>query len=238
MELFTGTSGYAYKEWKGAFYPEKIRNDEMLPYYAARFRACEINNSFYRVPAEKTLLQWREQVPPEFRFVLKAPQRITHFTRLKEESRETLEYFLKIARSLGEQLGPILFQLPPNMKCDVARLQNFLGYLPADVRAAFEFRHASWFDDSVFAALRAAGAALCIADTEEEQTPHVATTDAWGYLRLRRVAYSPDDLAEFLAWTRQQSWQQAFVFFKHEDAATGPRLAREFAEMFRGTDNV
>jgi len=235
MELFTGTSGYAYKEWKGAFYPEKIKNDDMLPYYAQRFRACEINNSFYRVPAEKTLLQWREQVPPEFRFILKAPQRITHFTRLKEESREPLDYFLNVARSLGEQLGPILFQLPPNMKCDVARLERFLGFLPGDVRAAFEFRHASWFDDVVFQTLRAAGAALCVADTDDEQTPQVATNDEWGYLRLRRVAYERDDLQSFIAFMKQQSWRQAFVFFKHEDAATGPRLAREFAELFEGS---
>ncbi|HEX6559619.1 MAG TPA: DUF72 domain-containing protein [Longimicrobiales bacterium] len=234
MELFTGTSGFAYKEWKGAFYPGDIKNDQMLPYYAARLRACEINNSFYRVPAEKTLLQWRAQVPAEFRFILKAPQRITHFTRLKEESRETLDYFLKVARSLGEQLGPVLLQLPPNMKSDVARLKNFLGYLPADVRAAFEFRHASWFDETVFGVLRDAGAVLCVADTDEAQTPHVATNDAWGYLRLRRVAYQPAELEAFAAFVRAQSWQQTYVFFKHEDAATGPRLAQEFAAMFAG----
>ncbi len=233
MELFTGTSGFAYKEWQGSFYPEKIKNDDMLPFYAQHFRACEINNSFYRIPAEKTLLQWREQVPAHFEFILKAPQKITHFTRLKEESRDTLEYFLKVARALGEQLGPILFQLPPNLKLDVARLQNFLAYLPPDVRAAFEFRHASWFDDAVYGTLRAAGAALCIADTEETQTPRLATADEWGYLRLRRVAYGPGDLDEFAGWARQQKWSKAYVFFKHEEAGTGPRLAKEFAELFQ-----
>ena len=124
--LRTGTSGFAYKEWKGSFYPEKIKNDDMLSFYASHFRSVEINNSFYRVPAEKTLLQWASQVDPEFRFVLKAPQRITHFTRLKEESKDPLAFFVKTASALGEQLGPILFQLPPNMKLDLQCLQNFL----------------------------------------------------------------------------------------------------------------
>lgn len=233
MELYTGTSGFAYKEWKGTFYPEDLKNDQMLPFYATHFRACEINNTFYRMPAEKTLLQWREQVSPEFRFVLKAPQRITHFTRLKEESREHVEYFATVARTLGPQLGPTLFQLPPNMKADLPRLEAFLEFLPADLRAAFEFRHASWFDDAVFDVLRAHSVALCIADTEDEQTPRVATTSDCGYLRLRRVAYTRADLESFAQWAHAQSWREAYVFFKHEDAGTGPRLAKEFAGIFQ-----
>ncbi|MGQ0562587.1 MAG: DUF72 domain-containing protein [Gemmatimonadota bacterium] len=232
MNLFTGTSGFAYKEWKGSFYPEDMKADAMLPYYAAHFRACEINNSFYRMPAEKTLRQWSEQVPPEFRFVLKASQKITHFTRLKEEARQPLAYFISTARSLGAQLGPILFQLPPNLKLDLPRLGHFLDFIPEDVRAAFEFRHVSWFDDAVFDMLRAKRAALCIADTEEQQTPKVATTSDWGYLRLRRVEYGPGELEQFAAWTRQQSWRDAYVFFKHEEAGTGPRLARHFEKVF------
>ncbi len=232
MQLFTGTSGFAYKEWKGAFYPEDLRNDDMLSYYASQFRSVEINNSFYRMPAEKTLTQWTEQVPPEFRFVLKAPQRITHFTRLKEESKDPLEFFLKTARTMGGQLGPLLFQLPPNMKLDLPRLQNFLSWLPTGIRAAFEFRHNSWFDDGVYDALRAVNASLCIADTEDEQTPRIATATDWGYVRLRRVEYSPADVAEWASWTRAQAWEEAFVFFKHEDAGTGPRLAKEFEAAF------
>jgi uncharacterized protein YecE (DUF72 family) len=234
MHLYTGTSGFAYKEWKGAFYPEDVRNDGMLAYYATQFRAVEINNSFYRMPAEKTLAQWSEQVPPHFRFVLKAPQRITHFTRLKQESKDPLEYFLKTAASLGPQLGPLLFQLPPNLKLDLPRLQTFLSWIPAHVRVAFEFRHSSWFEEPVYDALRAANAALCIADTEEEQTPRMATASDWGYLRLRRVAYSEADVAEWAGWTRAQAWSDAFVFFKHEDAGTGPRLAKEFEAAFMG----
>jgi uncharacterized protein YecE (DUF72 family) len=231
MKLFTGTSGFAYKEWKGAFYPEDLRNDDMLSYYASQFRSVEINNSFYRMPAEKTLRQWTEQVTPAFSFVLKAPQRITHFTRLKEESKDPLEFFLKTSAVLGEQRGPLLFQLPPNMKLDLPRLQNFLSWIPSDVRLAFEFRHSSWYDDAVFAALRAHNASLCVADTEEEQAPRLATAD-WGYLRLRRVAYSDADVQEWAAWTRAQPWSDAFVFFKHEDAGTGPRLAKAFETAF------
>ena len=231
MQLYTGTSGFAYKEWKGAFYPDKIRNDDMLSYYAQHFRSVEINNSFYRMPAEKTLLQWGEQVPDHFRFVLKAPQRITHFTRLKEESKDPLEFFLRVAATLGDRLGPLLFQLPPNMKLDLPRLQNFLSWLPEGTRAAFEFRHASWFDEAIFDALRAVNASLCVADTDDEQTPRVATAD-WGYVRLRRVVYSDAEVAEWAAWTRSQSWSDAYVFFKHEDAATGPRLARAFESAF------
>ncbi len=231
MNLFTGTSGFAYKEWKGAFYPEDIRNDDMLAYYASQFPSVEINNSFYRMPAEKTLTQWTQQVPPQFRFVLKAPQRITHFTRLKEESKDPLDYFVRMSAALGPQRGPILFQLPPNMKSDVSRLQNFLSWLPSDLRAAFEFRHNSWFDDGTYDALRAVNASLCVADTEDEQTPRTATAD-WGYVRLRRVAYSDADVADWAAWTRAQAWSDAYVFFKHEDAATGPRLAKAFATAF------
>lgn len=235
MNLFAGTSGYAYKEWRGSFYPEDLKADQMLPFYASHFKACEINNSFYRMPTEKFLLQWAGQVPPEFRFILKAPQKVTHFTRLKEESRQPLEFFITTARTLGAQLGPILFQLPPNMKADVPRLLAFLEFLPDHTKAAFEFRHASWFDDAVFETLRAKNAALCIADTEDEQTPRIATTRDWGYLRLRRVQYGPKDLEEFARWIRQQSWQDAYVFFKHEDAGTGPRLAKEFEEIFKVT---
>lgn len=231
MKLFTGTSGFAYKEWKGTFYPEDLRTDDMLSFYASHFRSVEINNSFYRMPAEKTLRQWAEQVPAHFSFVLKAPQRITHFARLKEASQDPLEHFARIAASLGPQLGPLLFQLPPNMKVDVPRLQNFLAWLPAGIRAAFEFRHVSWFDESVFAALRAVNASLCVADTDEEQTPRVVTAD-WGYVRLRRVEYTEADINDWAGWTHGQQWSDAFVFFKHEDAGTGPRLAKQFESAF------
>lgn len=144
---------------------------------------------------------------------------------------DPLDYFVRMSAALGPQRGPILFQLPPNMKSDVSRLQNFLSWLPSDLQAAFEFRHNSWFDDATYDALRAVNASLCVADTEDEQTPRIATAD-WGYVRLRRVAYSDADVADWAAWTRAQAWSDAYVFFKHEDAATGPRLAKAFAAAF------
>jgi uncharacterized protein YecE (DUF72 family) len=152
MTLYVGTSGYSYKEWKGSFYPEKIPAKEMLPYYASRLPAVEINNTFYRLPQPSVLENWREQVPASFRFSVKASQRITHFKRLKDVAEET-GYLLDTAAALADRLGPILFQLPPNMKKDLPRLQIFLDCLPAGTRATFEFRHPTWLDDDVLEVL-------------------------------------------------------------------------------------
>ena len=228
MKVRTGTSGFSYKEWKGAFYPEDLAADGMLAYYAERLPAVEINNTFYRMPNSEILDNWAAQVPDSFRFVLKASRQITHSKRLKDAG-EPVEYFMSQARSLGERLGPTLVQLPPNLKKDVERLRSFLQAIPQDTRPAFEFRHESWHDDDVLTALEEHGAALVIADTEELTAPRRATTD-WGYLRLRRVAYDADDVADWAAWVRDQEWHEAYVFFKHEDAATGPRLAGEFID--------
>ena len=235
MTLYAGTSGYAYKEWKGSFYPDDLKDDAMLGHYASRLPAVEINNTFYRMPKESVVLGWADQVPETFRFVLKATRRITHFGRLKGVESE-LEYFLRVSQALGARRGPSLFQLPPNMKKDLERLTAFLALLPNQWRAAFEFRHQSWFDDEVFAALRSRNAALCIADmagetgkageTGEAGTPFVATAD-WGYLRLRREAYTSADLARWAARIREQAWVDCYAFFKHEDGATGPALAAD-----------
>lgn len=233
MNVFTGTSGFAYKEWKGTFYPEDLPDAKMLAYYAEHFRAVEINNTFYRMPSEKVLLDWSAQVPEPFRFVLKTPRRITHIKRLKEVD-DAVEYLLHASACLGEQRGPFLVQLPPNLKIEVERLKRFLGLLPPAVPVAFEFRHESWFDDSTYDALRAHNAALCIAHMEEEegalQTPFVATAD-WGYLRLRKVQYAEGELEDWARRLRQQSWSAAFVFFKHEDEGTGPKLAKRFEQV-------
>jgi len=227
MALYTGTSGYAYKEWKGSFYPADLKDDAMLGHYASRLPAVEINNTFYRMPKESVVLAWADQVPETFRFVLKATRRITHFGRLKGVESE-LEYFLRVSQALGDRRGPSLFQLPPNMKKDLERLTAFLALLPNQWRAAFEFRHRSWFDDEVFAALRARNAALCIADQAEDEdtTPFVASAD-WGYLRLRREAYTRADLDGWAARIREQAWGDCYAFFKHEDGATGPALAAD-----------
>jgi len=229
MELRVGTSGFAYEEWKGSFYPEDLPAPAMLRYYAERFRTVEINNTFYRMPSEKTLHQWAEQVPESFTFVLKASQRITHFKRLKDAG-EPLSFLMTTSSALGPARGPFLFQLPPNLKKDLPRLEAFLDLLPDTVRAAFEFRHPSWQDDDVHAALRARAAVLCIADTDEDTTPVVSTAD-WGYVRLRREAYDDAALAEWVGRIAGQPWHESFVFFKHEDAGTGPRLAKRFEAL-------
>jgi uncharacterized protein YecE (DUF72 family) len=230
MNLRVGTSGFSYKEWKGSFYPEDLPAKEMLSYYSSRLPAVEINNTFYRVPQKSMLENWKDQVSPNFRFTLKASQRITHFKRLKEVENET-KYFLDTAAALEDRLGVILFQLPPNMKKDLERLETFLDCLPPTVRATFEFRHPTWLDDDVLAALSAKNHALCISDTDDMPVSHIDSTADWGYLRLRRVVYGEANLEEWLERIRQQNWSETFVFFKHEDEATGPKLAGRFLEL-------
>ena len=230
MNLHVGTSGYSYKEWKGSFYPEDLSAKAMLAYYAERLPAVEINNTFYRMPQQSMLEQWLVQVPATFRFSLKAPQRITHFKRLKETEDET-KYFLETASVLGDGLGVVLFQLPPNMKKDLPRLESFLQTLPASGRVAFEFRHPTWFDDEVLSTLKANNRALCISDTDDLPVTHIDSTADWGYLRLRRVEYGEADLSEWLKRVNQQAWSDTFVFFKHEDEGTGPKLASQFLKL-------
>lgn len=230
MKIFAGTSGYSYKEWKGDFYPEKLPNAKMLEFYATKLPAVEINNTFYRVPKTDVLESWSAQVPENFQFAVKATRRITHIKRLKNATEET-SYFLNTVASLGARMGVILFQLPPSFRKNLERLTSFLELLPAGTPAAFEFRHASWFDDDVFEQLRTYGAALCIADADDElEIPFVKTAD-WGYLRLRRVAYSKSDLKRWAKRIDDQGWDKSFIFFKHEDEATGPKLAARFLEL-------
>ena len=231
MRVRVGTSGYNYPEWKGSFYPADMKPAAMLPYYADRFSTVEINATFYRMPTAATVEGWANAVPEAFTFVLKAPQRITHFARLKNVD-DALRFFCDTASLLRARLGPLFFQLPPNFKKDVSRLGDLLVQLPPDRRAAFEFRHASWFSDDVYEWLRTRNAALCIADTEEGSTPAVATAD-WGYLRLRAVDYTDAQLTAWVATMRRigAAWRDAFVFFKHEEKGTGPALARRFEAL-------
>jgi uncharacterized protein YecE (DUF72 family) len=230
MRIFAGTSGFSYKEWKGSFYPTDLPAAGMLSYYAERFPAVEINNTFYRLPNEGTLTQWSEQVPDDFRFVLKASQSITHRRRLKDVD-EPLGYLLMVSAALGHKRGPLLVQLPPNMKKDVDRLDHFLALIPRSTKAALEFRHESWFSDDVYDVLRAHSAALCTADSEKGAGPVVPTAD-WGYLRLRGVEYDDAALEAWQSNVAQQPWTEAWVFFKHEDEGTGPALARRFLELW------
>jgi uncharacterized protein YecE (DUF72 family) len=230
MNLYVGTSGYSYKEWKGAFYPEDLPEKQMLHFYGQRFRSVEINNTFYRMPKASMLEGWAKEVPPDFKFVLKAPQRITHLQRLKDTG-DSVSFLVQVAETLKERLGPLLFQLPPNLKKDASRLRDFLALLPANGRAALEFRHESWFDDEVFGLLREYRAALCLAEAEDGvEVPFVSTAD-WGYLRLRRPDYGDAELTAWLERIRQPAWTSAFIFFKHEDEGKGPRMARRFMEL-------
>ena len=230
MRLWVGTSGFGYKEWRGKFYPPRFPAKEMLRFYASRFAAVEINNSFYRLPKEPVLQSWAEQVPAEFRFVLKAPRRITHTKRLKDAGAEVEDLF-SVATALGLRQGAILFQLPPNSKKDLERLRTFLSLLPADRHVVFEFRHPSWLDEEIFALLRAHNCALCVADTDESESYELINTASWGYLRLRRRHYSAADLLHWQERISSQAWDHAYVFFKHEDEATGPRFANDFLQI-------
>jgi uncharacterized protein YecE (DUF72 family) len=228
--VHVGTSGFSYKEWKGTFYPEKIKPAEMLRFYSERFSTVEINNTFYRMPSASTLTPWTEQVGDGFRFILKAPQRITHQKRLAGID-EDVAYFFAAATALGDRLGPVLFQLPPYMKKDVDRLDALLRLVPAGRRAALEFRHDSWFADDVYESLHRGGAALCLADTDEEPIENLRSTAPWGYLRLRRLEYDAAALGRWAERVLAQGWEEAFVFFKHEDEGKGPLFAQAFREQ-------
>ena len=230
MNVYVGTSGYSYKEWKGNFYPEDLPAKEMLSYYSRRLPAVEINNTFYRLPQPAMVENWRDQVPDDFRFSIKATQRITHIKRLKNCAEET-KYLLDTAALLKARLGVVLFQLPPNSKKDAKRLNDFLDLLPGDQRAAFEFRHESWFDDEVFQLLQAKNCALVVSDTDEKPLTEIISTADWGYLRLRKTNYESSDLVEWMKRVQDQKWKDAFIFFKHEDEGVGPKLAKQFVEL-------
>jgi uncharacterized protein YecE (DUF72 family) len=226
-----GTSGYNYPEWKGRFYPPTLPAKSMLAFYADRFSTVEINATFYRTPTAALARAWAARTPDGFVFTLKAPRRITHERRLRDVD-EPLRLFCDAAEALGAKRGPLLFQLPPTLAKDTDRLRDLVFRLPPLVRCAFEFRHGSWFADDVYDVLRARDAALCIADTEAGMTPDVATA-SWGYLRLRDAAYTDADLDTWAARVRRPEWVDAFLYFKHEETASGPALAAALLQRLR-----
>lgn len=231
--LFVGTSGFAYKEWKPEFYPADLKSAEILAFYATKFSSVEINATFYRAPTEQLLKSWVEQTPESFRFTLKAPQRITHFARLRDVG-ENLEYFLRTARALGDRLGCILFQCPPSLKFDRDLLSDFLALLPGEpFRFAMEFRHASWDDAEVREALAANNTSLCTADTGTSAPGVVRTADKFAYLRLRGLDYTDEDLR---AWagpvrTTLAAGSDVYLYFKHEDDPSGVRFALRLRDL-------
>ena len=231
MKSLIGTSGFQYPEWKGNFYPEDLPAKRMLPFYAEQFPTTEINYTFRRIPSSKTIEGWFESTPGHFRFALKAPQRITHFAKLRN-CEEILDQFWGAISGLGLKLGPILLQLPPSFKKDAELLSDFLDVLPLEMRVAFEFRHSSWFDETVYAHLRRRNAALCLADDAGLTTPWVVTSD-FGYLRLRREDYAKPDLVRWAeaVQAQQDCWSEALIFFKHEETGVGPRFARQMMQL-------
>jgi uncharacterized protein YecE (DUF72 family) len=234
VRVLTGTSGWSYPAWKGLFYPHDLPGARFLAHYASRLATVEVNATFYRMPLARTLALWRAQAPAGFVFALKAAQRITHQKRLLGVG-EDVAHFFGAAAELGTALGPVLFQLPPSMKRDVGRLRALLELVPAGARAALEFRHESWLTAEVLQTIADAAAALCIADTDEGTTPLEATAP-FGYLRLRRTGYDGADLSRWVDRILAQRWGEAFVFFKHEDAARGPEFALRMASLVAASD--
>jgi len=230
-KLLAGASGYSFKEWKGAFYPADMKPEGMLAWYAERLPTVEINNTFYQMPKTAVLENWSKSTPESFRFSIKASRRITHLSRLKPDSAaDSVAFLYKNLATLGEKRGPVLFQLPPFLKKDLPRLQEFLKILPDDHRAAFEFRNETWFDDDVYAALKGAGASLCLSEREDNAPPPLVETAPWGYVRLRLENYSDEDLG---AWARRlaaTSWTQIHVYFMHEP--TAPAYAQTLMKAF------
>ena len=219
-KLLAGASGYSYKEWKGDFYPQSMKPDAMLAWYAARLPTVEINNTFYQMPKTSVLENWARSTPEGFRFAIKASRRITHLARLKAETAaDSVDFLYRNLAALGAKRGPVLFQLPPFMKKDLPRLSEFLRLLPEGHAAAFEFRNASWFADDVYAALKAAGAALCLSEREDNAPPPLVETAPWGYVRLRLETYSDEDLAKWARRLEATGWREAFVYFMHEPTA-------------------
>ena len=230
MTWYVGTSGFSYKEWKGRFYPETIAPKDMLSYYASRLHAVELNNTFYRMPQPSMIETWKAQVPESFRFSVKAPQSITHFRRLNNARPQT-QLMLKTIAPLEDRLGAVIFRLPENMKKDLKRLESFLKELPAETRAVFDFRHPTWFDDEVLALLRSQKRVFCVSDIEDLPESYTFKTADWGYVRLRRERYTKADLRKWIKRIKTHKWKNAYVFFKHEDEGTGPKLAEQFMNL-------
>jgi uncharacterized protein YecE (DUF72 family) len=225
-KIYAGTSGWAYASWKPKFYPAKLNAKKFLEYYASRLNSVEVNYTFRAIPTEKLLAGWIEATPPDFKFAIKAHQRITHFKRLRDSAGVTAE-FLDSLQPLrkAKKLGPVLFQLRESFKCDVPLLKDFLKGLPRGTQAAFEFRDASWFCDEVYEALRKANVALCLAESDDLETPDVVTAD-FSYLRLRKKSYSAkarEIIAKKIAELMAKG--EVFAYFKHEDTPEGALYA-------------
>ncbi|MBC8119639.1 MAG: DUF72 domain-containing protein [Burkholderiaceae bacterium] len=236
QRLVAGASGYSFKEWKGTFYPEKMKPEAMLAWYSERLPTVEINNTFYQMPKTAVLEAWAKTAPDDFRFAIKASRRITHMSRLRAETAaDSVNFLYTTLATLGNKRGPVLFQLPPFMKKDLPRLVEFLQLLPEDHCAAFEFRNDTWFDDDVYDALKAANASLCLSERESENEdsapPPLIETAPWGYVRLRLENYSDEDLQAWAARLQATAWREIYVYFMHEP--TAPAYAQTLMRFAR-----
>jgi uncharacterized protein YecE (DUF72 family) len=230
-QILIGTSGFGYREWKGKFFPKDLPADRYLHYYAERFPTVEINSSFYRMPTEKALLAWAKDVPAGFLFSFKAPQAITHFKKLRSVKKDVAQ-FDRVTSVLGDRRGALLFQTPPWLKADIPLLEDFLAVLPK-APCALEFRHPSWFTEDVSKRLTKAKRALCFNDADVENCPRWDTAP-FGYWRLRRVEYTGKELGAIAAAAGREPAKRLFVYFKHEETASGPRWAGEIRERLGG----
>ena len=220
QRIVAGASGYSFKEWKGTFYPDKMKPEQMLAWYSERLPTVEINNTFYQMPKTAVLENWAATTPEEFRFSIKASRRITHMSRLRAETAaDSVRFLYATLAALGAKRGPVLFQLPPFLKKDLPRLVEFLELLPEGHCAAFEFRNDSWFDDDVYDALKSASASLCFSEREDDAPPPLVETAPWGYVRLRLETYSDADLEHWAARLAATAWRQIYVYFMHEPTA-------------------
>lgn len=231
-----GTSGYSYKQWRGRFYADGLPDTELLRYYGTRFAALEMNHTFYRSTSVRQLQGWAKEVPDHFTFSLKAPRRITHDLRLRDAA-DLAADFCETARALRHKLGALLFQVPPFLKRDTPRLEDFLHQLPPGFRVAFEFRNATWFADDVFDALRHFGVALCVVESPERMVPLEVTAD-FGYFRLRNPDYADADLAASAARIQAAAaaWSDVFIYFKQEAEAQGPVFASKLRALLEGAE--
>jgi uncharacterized protein YecE (DUF72 family) len=234
MKIHIGTSGFAHKEWKGKFYPEKLSPKELLRFYAGRLNTVEINNTFYHMPKESVLASWAGQVPDDFVFALKAPQVMTHIKQLRNVFEET-EILFRALSTMGRKLGPILFQFPKSFQVNRPALEDFLPLIPGGVACAFDFRSPTWLEAGIPDLLRDRGFGWCIEDTDENPAQELISTASWGYLRMRRSDYTDVDLARWKERILSQKWERTFVFFKHED---GPEMALRFQELIDSNTSI
>ena len=229
-KIHVGTSGFSYDEWKPAFYPADVKKKDYLSYYASQLASVELNNTFYRMPSEKNVTAWGEQVPDTFRFAIKATRRMTWSNKLVD-CEELLDYLFKMLKPLGNKLGCVFYQLPKFLRCDVDVLRTFLEQQPKGIKTAFEFVHESWSDPAVVPLLHEHGATIVLSDKDDAEEPKLAAGAPWLYLRLRRSSYGDDELRKWRDRICESGVSEAFLFFKHEDSCAGPALARRFLDL-------